>query len=107
MASNSMKCLIEAPSYLGTRVLEMYAEDPDVKFILTERNPDKWVRSMNGAIGELVAAGNSFPLNILKHFDEYLSNSLRSIELLYFRWSNGTSLGDPNNEIALRTNYAE
>ncbi|RJE26623.1 hypothetical protein PHISCL_01037 [Aspergillus sclerotialis] len=100
-------CLIEVPSYLGTRVLELYAEDPDVKFILTQRNPDKWVRSMNQTVGELVNAYRSFPINILKYFDDYVDTAFRIISLLYFRWSSGTNPGDPNNELALRTNYIE
>jgi len=46
-----LQAILEIPSYLGTSVLEAYKDDPDVKFILTERDPKSFVRSMEGSVG--------------------------------------------------------
>ncbi|KAF7596688.1 hypothetical protein BBP40_000611 [Aspergillus hancockii] len=100
-------CLIEIPSYIGLRSIEAYAQDPEVKFILTERNPDKWVKSFNNTLGEAIRQTTLFPMNILKHFDPVIGNFFHLTKLMYWSFSDGTTMGDPNNEDALRRNYVE
>ncbi|PIG85736.1 hypothetical protein AARAC_004077 [Aspergillus arachidicola] len=100
-------CFIELPSYLGSQALEVYAEDPDVKFILTHRDPDKWVTSMDNTIANVLRMATSFPMNILKHFDIILKCFFRLNQVMFWAISDGTNPGDPNNEAALRRNYVE
>ncbi|KAE8149316.1 P-loop containing nucleoside triphosphate hydrolase protein [Aspergillus avenaceus] len=100
-------CFIELPSYLGQEALEVYAQDPDVKFILTERDPDKWVKSVNSTVAKVVSMANSFPVNILKHFESTLFHFFRLNVTMYRAISDATSPGDPENEAALRRNYVE
>ncbi|GAB1198164.1 hypothetical protein APSETT444_007472 [Aspergillus pseudonomiae] len=100
-------CFIELPSYLGTQALEVYAEDPDVKFILTYRDPDKWVTSMNNTVANVVRMATAFPMNILKHFDIILAGFLRLNQIMWWAISDGTNPGDPDNEARLRRNYVE
>lgn len=101
------QCLIEIPSYLGTTAIDAYLDDPEVKFILTERDPDKWVKSYNGSVATIVTAAQSFPMSVLKHFNPFLNAFLYLNEVLYWVVSDGTNPGDPHNEAAMRRNYVE
>ncbi|OKO90892.1 hypothetical protein PENSUB_13193 [Penicillium subrubescens] len=98
-------CLIEIPSYMGKDLLEAYAEDPDVKFILTERNPQKWAKSVNNSAGGVVAMAESFPMNIIKRFDATLCEFMRSNVLVYDALSACTRPGDADNEFELIRSY--
>ncbi|KAF7181865.1 hypothetical protein CNMCM7691_001162 [Aspergillus felis] len=100
-------CLVEIPSWLGPALLDEYAQDPEVKFILTERDPDRWAKSVNGTAGFVVKAAASFPLNVLKHFDEELGIFLALNVTVYAAMADGTKPGQPGNEAALRRNYIE
>ncbi|EAW20279.1 uncharacterized protein NFIA_099130 [Aspergillus fischeri NRRL 181] len=100
-------CLIEIPSFLGPALLDEYAQDPEVKFILTERDPDRWAKSVNGTAGFVVKAAASFPLNVLKHFDKELGTFLALNTTLYAVVADSTKPGQPGNEAALRRNYVE
>jgi hypothetical protein len=102
-----LQCLIEIPSFLGPALLDEYVQDPEVKFILTERDPDRWVKSVNGTVGFIIKAAASFPLNILRHFDEELGGFLALNDTLYGVIADGTMPGQPGNEAALRRNYVE
>lgn len=102
-----LQCLIEIPSFLGPALLDEYVEDPEVKFILTERDPDRWAKSVNGTAGFIITAAASFPLNILKYFDEELRIFLALNTTLYAVLADGTKPGQPGNEAALTRNYVE
>ncbi|RAL05402.1 uncharacterized protein BO80DRAFT_461268 [Aspergillus ibericus CBS 121593] len=103
----SYDCLMEIPSYVGLRSLETYMEDPEVKFILTERSPDKWVKSFNNTIGEAIKAADQLPISILKHFDAEMGEFFHLAQVMYWAYSDGTNPGHPDNEAALRKNYVE
>ncbi|PWY95406.1 hypothetical protein BO94DRAFT_508678 [Aspergillus sclerotioniger CBS 115572] len=103
----SFDCLMEIPSYVGLRSLETYMEDPEVKFILTERSPDKWVKSFNNTIGEAIKVADKLPMDILKHCDAELGEFFHLAEMMYLAYSDGTYPGHPDNEAALRKNYVE
>jgi hypothetical protein len=105
--SNEAQCVIEIPSYIGLGSIEAYAKDPSIKFIVTERNPDKWVKSFNNTLGEAIRQTTLFPMNILKHFDPVIGNFFYLTKLMYWSFSDGTDMGHPNNENALRKNYVE
>ncbi|RJE19487.1 hypothetical protein PHISCL_08172 [Aspergillus sclerotialis] len=100
-------CVLELPSYLGPRAIEAYIEDPDIKFILTERDPAKWARSFSNTAGYVVDLAHSFPTNILKHFDSLNSAFLKLNEYAFWSMSDGTNKNHPNTDAALRNNYAE
>lgn len=90
---------------MGKDLLGAYAEDPDVKFILTERQPEKWARSVNNSAGGVVKMAESFPMNILKNFDPTLCEFMRINILIYDALARGTRPGDPDNEEELCTYY--
>ncbi|KAG5932547.1 hypothetical protein E4U53_001274 [Claviceps sorghi] len=98
-------CIVEIPFFLGPELMKAYADDPNVKFILTDRNPDKWVTSFNNTVGEIVRFGHGFPVNILRHFDGPLYSLLGLNDSIYKSLADGTLPGEKNNETALRRNY--
>lgn len=51
--------------------MDAYIDDPDVKFILTERTPPSFSRSIINTVGQFVIASHSLPLWLLKYFDTY------------------------------------
>ncbi|KAJ5455302.1 hypothetical protein N7475_010423 [Penicillium sp. IBT 31633x] len=98
-------CLVEIPSYIGVDLLEAYAKDPDVKFILTERQPEKWAASINNTAGKLATKATEFPFSILKYFDSTLYEFLTLNILVYRAIAGGTAPGEPGNEEALCRYY--
>lgn len=105
--SNSAQCLVEIPSYMGMDVMEAYVEDPNVKFILTERKPEKWAASVNKTAAQVAKSGEEFPMNILKHFDPFLNIFIRINQLVYGAMAGCTQPGDPDNEEMLCKYYTE
>ncbi|KAI0018421.1 hypothetical protein F4780DRAFT_751491 [Xylariomycetidae sp. FL0641] len=61
----------EMPQFMLPQFLEAY---PDAKFLLTERNPDRWANSVMQTINAFGEAGRTFPMNWLKQFDVYTKN---------------------------------
>ncbi|GES57833.1 hypothetical protein ATEIFO6365_0002076800 [Aspergillus terreus] len=100
-------CLIEIPSYLGIDVLEEYAADPDVQFILTERDPGAWARSVNNTAGRIVTMAATFPSSVLRHFNRSLGVFFHLNELVYWAVSEATNMDNPDNEACLRRSYIE
>ena len=80
-------------------------DDPDVRFILTERNPDKWVTSVNKTAGALLDMPYQFPFSILKYFDATLYRFLAVNELVYRALSGCTKPGDAENAQIMRKLY--
>ncbi|KAK8094863.1 hypothetical protein PG997_001548 [Apiospora hydei] len=87
--------IVEMPFFMLTEVVEAY---PDAKFLLTERDPDKWAKSWLNTIGPLTLQFSQFPTNILKHFSP-LSRNMGVFagvnRRLYFK-------SDKNDEVAHR-----
>ncbi|KAJ5547064.1 hypothetical protein N7494_004649 [Penicillium frequentans] len=100
-------CLIEIPSYVGMDVIEAYATDPDVKFILTERSPEKWAKSVNNSTAQVVNMAYTFPFNILKYFSSTLYHFLTMNTLVYNALASGTKVGDEDNEKILSRYYSD
>lgn len=98
--------IVEVPSYLGMDMIDAYAEDPDVKFILTERDPKKWALSFNNTCYNVAKMATTFPLNILKYFQADLYQFLEVNKLVYQAFANGTMPGDPDNEDSLCDYYS-
>ncbi|CAI7640150.1 unnamed protein product [Penicillium pancosmium] len=104
--ADESKCIIEITSYLGMDVIEAYAEDPEVKFILTERDPRKWARSFNNTSAKVVALASSFPFNVLKYFQGDLYHFMDMNVLVNQALASGTKPGDPENEDILCEYYS-
>ncbi|KAH8891102.1 hypothetical protein GQ53DRAFT_648852 [Thozetella sp. PMI_491] len=100
-------CLVELPFMLGLRSIEPYIHDPEVKFILTERDPNRWAKSINATIGPVAQAGFKFPMNMLKYFDRYLYYLFLANALFYRYIGDGTKPDQKGNREALGRNYTE
>lgn len=101
------QCLVEIPSYVGMDVMETYVDDPDVKFILTERDPQKWAASINKTAAQVVVMAERFPMNILKYFDPFLYEFYHTNQIICCAMAGGTRIGDPDNEEMLCRYYTE
>lgn len=88
-------------------VIEAYAQDPNVKFILTERSPEKWAKSVNNSAAKLAEGADQFPLSILKYFDDTLYHFLTMTQLACVALAGGTMPGDPDNELMLSKYYSD
>lgn len=99
--------IIGIPSACSTQVLEAYLDDPSVKFLLTDRDPDSWIRSVNGYLGDGVNRFDKFPLALLKWINVDFWHLSIMAKLRYFSLSSSTYPGAPDNEAALRRNYLE
>ena len=97
--------LVEVPSYFDTDCLEAYAEDPDVKFILTERTPQSWAKSVNSFVGTMVTAIERPPLNVLRYFSKTLEYFCVANVEVYNLLSDGKRPGEVGDEAALMKNY--
>lgn len=100
-------CIVEIASFIGKDIIKSYANDPDVKFILTERNPEKWAKSVNNTAAKVVTMGSQFPMSVLKHFDEMLSSFISLNITVYRAFAGSTAPGDPENERMLTEFYKE
>jgi hypothetical protein len=99
--------LVEIPSYFNTSMVEAYAEDPDVKFLFTERGPDSWVRGFNGYVGGIVVGVEGPLMKVLKQFHATLWHFCQINLLCYAAIAGNTRPGDPGNEERLRRFYVE
>ncbi|CAI7673589.1 unnamed protein product [Penicillium bialowiezense] len=100
-------CLVEVTSHVGTDIIEAYADDPDVKFILTERDSEKWALSVNNTAGGLIDMPYMFPFVILKYFDATLYRFLVMNETVYRAISKCTRPGDADNIPSLQKHYTD
>ncbi|KAJ5379551.1 hypothetical protein N7509_012670 [Penicillium cosmopolitanum] len=100
-------CIVEVASFIGKDAIKAYAADPDVKFILTERSPAKWAKSVNNTAGVMVQMAHSLPMGVLKHFNEFLSIFFSLNVTVYGAWSGSTLPGEADNERLLREYYVD
>lgn len=92
---------------MGLHYFQSYAEDPDIKFILTERDPAKWYRSFDNTCGYVANLARTFPACVLKYFDAALGDFLYLNQICYWAFSDGKNPGDTNAEAAIQRNYIE
>lgn len=60
---------MELPSYFPEQMIESY---PDAKFVLVERSPESWARSMMNSVVPMTQDVIKFPTSFLKHFDPFM-----------------------------------
>ncbi|KAF3060882.1 putative nad dependent epimerase protein [Daldinia childiae] len=93
--------IIEMPFFMIRSVLKTY---PDAKFLLTERNPDKWAKSFENTIGMMYTKFNSLPMSIFRHFDGFASGMSSMGRMLVDYYTNGYGL-TPEGHKHLTENY--
>ncbi|KAK7921379.1 hypothetical protein PG985_009401 [Apiospora marii] len=87
--------IVEMPFFMLSEVVAAY---PDAKFLLTERDPDKWAKSWLNTIGPLTLQFQQFPTNVLKYLHP-LSRNMAQFGVLNRRIFFGS---DKNDEAAHR-----
>ncbi|KAI1386597.1 P-loop containing nucleoside triphosphate hydrolase protein [Hypoxylon trugodes] len=95
--------IIEMPFFMLRSTLKAY---PDAKFLLTERNPEKWAKSYRNTIGDMVIQFGSFPLSVCRHFDAFTYYLSQTAFRLYDYMSNGYRM-TPEGQKFLAENYKE
>lgn len=75
--------------------MDAYIDDPDVKFILTERTPQSFSRSISKSVGRFVTAAHSFPLKLFKYFDAYNGAFIGLVDDSYCVYTQGKMPDDP------------
>lgn len=90
---------------MGSEAIEAYVQDPDVRFIMTERDPDKWVTSVNRTVGEIVEIAQRPHIRVLAYFDSDLSTFLLLNQLVYMRIALDTHPNMPDNRAVMKKNY--
>lgn len=75
--------------------MDAYIDDPEVKFILTERTPPSFARSINRTVGSFVTAAHSFPLGLLKYFDIYNWTFTKLVDDIFPVYAQGKRPWDP------------
>lgn len=88
-------------------MLEAYADDPDVLFILVERNPDRWATSVNNSIGKDTTGLFKFTMNILTPWNKQLHVFTTFNKYWYGVWSSSTTYGAADNHAGLCRAYTE
>ncbi|KAI1103951.1 P-loop containing nucleoside triphosphate hydrolase protein [Jackrogersella minutella] len=95
--------IIEVPFYMLHSTVKAY---PDAKFLLTERDPEKWAKSFAHTVGWVVKRFSTFPLSIFKHFDSMAYNIAFLVETSLSYYSNGYGLS-PIGQKCITENYIE
>ncbi|KAI3338730.1 P-loop containing nucleoside triphosphate hydrolase protein [Ustulina deusta] len=93
--------IIGMPFLMLRSVLKAY---PDAKFLLTERDPEKWAKSFLNSIGMASARFSHLPMSVFKHFDSFASSMGIFAGRLLNYWTNGLGVSD-NGRQALVENY--
>ncbi|KAI1775150.1 P-loop containing nucleoside triphosphate hydrolase protein [Hypoxylon cercidicola] len=93
--------IIEMPFFMLHSMLKAY---PDAKFLLTERDPDKWAKSFANTIGKLATGFQRFPMVIFKYFDSFTTNMAFMGSTVQRYYTNGYG-PTPEGQKQLAENY--
>ncbi|KAI8628236.1 hypothetical protein F5Y19DRAFT_476646 [Xylariaceae sp. FL1651] len=93
--------ITEIPFYMLRSVLKAY---PDAKFLLTERNPEKWAKSFENTVGITEQRMNTLPMSMLNYFDGRASHLGFFNRRMVDYNTNGFGVSDKGRE-ALIENY--
>jgi hypothetical protein len=77
------------PSFFADDFVRAY---PDIKYILTERDPDSWVRSWKSTIAVAAQGGWGLLRQIARYFDPMLYWVHRSMDPMIDWWTGGKML---------------
>ncbi|KAH7012595.1 uncharacterized protein B0I36DRAFT_399295, partial [Microdochium trichocladiopsis] len=78
--------LVELPSYFPEEIVQAY---PGAKYILVERDPTAWARSVMNSIVRMAEDVNKMPIRTLKHFDETMKMLCINARLIGGHFSGG------------------
>lgn len=70
MICDILKTVVEVPQFFVEEFTSFY---PDAKFILTERDIEAWVKSMNNSARGVFEACHAFPMNLIRFIDPWIS----------------------------------
>ncbi|KAI3316611.1 P-loop containing nucleoside triphosphate hydrolase protein [Xylariaceae sp. AK1471] len=93
--------IIEMPFFMLRSTLKAY---PDAKFLLTERDPEKWARSYLNTVGVANAQFHQLPMLVFKYFDSFTFHMNVFGDRLMDYCTNGYGASDKGRE-ALIENY--
>lgn len=103
--------IVEIPSMCSSQVISAYLADPDVKFLLVERDPDAWVSSFDIFCSRQWRRIISFPFSTLAYFSSSIrgwqSLASRLYELFAGHRPTLSQLGTPELKADLRRGYIE
>lgn len=97
---------VEIGSFFPLTTLHRYLPDPDVKWILTERDPASWTRSIDETIGDVYRACSSADARVLGLFNPWLGLMSRWLEVVFKRWG-GKRPGEPGLSTAMQSSFLE
>ncbi|KAI1823871.1 P-loop containing nucleoside triphosphate hydrolase protein [Xylaria intraflava] len=82
--------VIEIPFFMLRSIVKAY---PDAKFLLTERDPEKWAKSYLNTLAMASNAFNQLPMSVFKYFDgfAFYMNRLGNVMTNYYTNNLGTS----------------
>lgn len=104
MITDPSQCLVECPCYFGTAGLNLFLEDPNIKFILTTRSPKSFSNSLSSTLGRYYAKLGEWPLSAARHCDGFVWELERMFGLMWNRWSDGLHPNHPDAHAALEKN---
>jgi hypothetical protein len=89
------------PYFMLRSILKAY---PDAKFLLTERDPEKWAKSYFNTIGVANTQFHQLPMSVFRYFDSFTSIMATFGGRMLDYCTNGYGLSDEGRE-ALIENY--
>ncbi|KAI0549777.1 P-loop containing nucleoside triphosphate hydrolase protein [Xylaria curta] len=93
--------IIEMPFFMLRSTLKAY---PDAKFLLTERDPEKWAKSFMNTIGWAALRLRRLPMSIFKRFDNFAFYMDRFNGQMVDYYTNGLGVSEEGRK-ALVENY--
>ncbi|KAJ2897745.1 hypothetical protein MKZ38_004421 [Zalerion maritima] len=100
--------IVEVPSFFPDEFLGYMREcHPDAKYILTERDPDQWVKSWRRTIGEFLVAWKRFPKSWARHFDPSAYWCYKFVETVVDIWTAGKGVDGDGWDTEARKFYVE
>ncbi|KAJ8127526.1 hypothetical protein O1611_g6110 [Lasiodiplodia mahajangana] len=93
--------IIEMPFFMLRSTLKAY---PDAKFLLTERDPEKWAKSFMNTAGAAITDFNRFPMSVFRRFDNFSSHMHMFGTILLNHSTNGFGVSEQGRQ-ALIENY--
>lgn len=102
-----LQCLVEIPYLLDTGIINAYRNDPDIKFVLVERDASSWADSCHATAGWLVNRLNGWEIQAYKHVSRFLTNFTRAVPLVYARQAAFTKPDEPGSKQAMAYSYNE
>ncbi|POS78113.1 hypothetical protein DHEL01_v203491 [Diaporthe helianthi] len=84
-----------------------YDANPDIKFILNERSPESFLKSLSGAQCRYWTNLSSWKLFLARLTDPFLWHLERILRIQILRWSGGVKPRDPSFEANVLKNYIE